>query len=209
MSRSTRWQPLLAVLLAANITPQVRAEGCRRCGCEAFCQKVCHLVREERKIEVTCWGCEVEHFCIPGPSKPGCQHREVVCDVGACDAGSLIAQPRKFVWTEWLPGCATVHTRKKLMKRIVTKTIPSYKWVVEDVCRDCQSSLVQVKLEADAVVPPPPRVDGTVKIVPPRTASARPFDDGQNRRAASSTASESAHRGAAAGLSGPQPRGGP
>jgi hypothetical protein len=36
-----------------------------------------------------------------------------------------------------MPGSAKVHTKKKLMKKTVTKKVPSHKWVVEDLCDNC------------------------------------------------------------------------
>jgi len=51
--------------------------------------------------------------------------------------GCLRVKP--FVWTEWIPSdCASIFTRKKLMKKTVTKSVPSYKWVVEDCCPSCR-----------------------------------------------------------------------
>ena len=137
-----------ACLIAANFT-----SACDHCGCAAPCQKTCRLVCETKKVEITCWGCKCEDFCIPGPSKPGCKHCEMVCedcDAG-CDPNGVHYQPHKFVWTEWIPGCAKIHTRKKLMKKTITKTIPSYKWVVENLCPQCvahsQSAAVPVGTE--------------------------------------------------------------
>lgn len=171
MSRLITYAAILAIALSIFLTDRAFAQGCQHCGCEAPCRKVCRLVREEAKVEVTCWGCKVEDFCLPGPSKPGCKHHDVVC--GSCGEGhdpkAPISQPKKFVWTEWIPGCATVHTRSRLMKRTVTQTIPSYKWVVEDLCNECESKLPPVPVEADADVPPPPRVEAATRFHPART----------------------------------------
>ena len=92
-----------------------------------------------QKITTTCWGFKSEDFCVPGPSQRGCTHCETVCDECLGPKGPCV-QPQKLVWTEWMPGStAKVYTKKKLMKRTVTKTVPSYRWVVEDVCSQCQT----------------------------------------------------------------------
>ena len=113
--------------------------SCADCGRQAPCRKVCRLVCEEKKVEVVCWGCQCEEFCLPGPGCPGCKHCEEVC--GDCEAGGDPQKPqaksKRFVWTEWFPSHAEVHVKKKLMKKVVTKKVPTYKWVVEDLCAQC------------------------------------------------------------------------
>jgi hypothetical protein len=160
MQRLTYSFTVVAVVLATSVPRLAFAGGCEHCGGNAACQKVCRLVCEEKKVEITCWGCKCEDFCVPGPSKPGCKHCETVCEF--CEEGSDPKSPvtasKKFVWTEWIPGCAKVYTKKTLMKRTVTKTIPSYKWVVEDLCGNCEASLPPLDIEPAADVPPPPSV---------------------------------------------------
>jgi len=58
-----------------------------------------------------------------------------------------------------------MYTRKKLMKKTVTKKIPSYKWVVEDLCKECLSKEEPVKVAADAVIPPIPQVAEDVEVL--------------------------------------------
>src|SRR5688500_18091323 len=105
---------LWAVIVGIGLPEAVaRADQgcCAHCGCAAPCQKVCRLVREEKLVEICCWGCASENFCVPGPSKPGCRHCEMVG--GACDPGDCkvtCATPKPFVWTEWMPGCAKIFT---------------------------------------------------------------------------------------------------
>jgi len=158
-----------ALAISMFVTERASAQGCHQCGCNQSCQKVCRLVREEKKVEITCWGCKAEEFCIPGPSKRGCTHCETVCDfcTNEHDANAPSSRPKAFVWTEWIPGCASIHTKKKLMKRTVTKTIPSYKWVVEDLCQQCESGLPPVSIEDESVIPPPPKVSAATKILSP------------------------------------------
>ena len=142
--------------------------GCAQCGCTMECEKVCRLVCEEKKVEVVCWGCKSEDFCNPGPSKPGSKHCEPVC--GNCgeqaDPKEPHSAPKKFVWREWIPGCAKVYTNKKLMKLTTTKTIPSYKWVVEELCRTCAAKCASATPAAGAEIPPAPA--GDAKVVPVR-----------------------------------------
>jgi hypothetical protein len=137
-----------AAFVIANIFDLIAASGalaagdccCAHCGCACSGQKVCRLVCEEKKVDVICWGCKCEDFCVPGPSKPGCRHCECVCgDCSApCDCTVPHAKSKAFVWTDWVPGCASIFTKKKLMQKIVTKTVPSYKWVVETSARSAK-----------------------------------------------------------------------
>jgi len=130
----------LAAIALLGLAARAAAEGgcCAHCGCQASCQKVCRLVCEEKKVPITCFGCKCEDFCIPGHSKTGCQHCETVCDEDAVDCDAPCTHSKNFVWTEWMPGCAKLHTKKKLMKKTITKKVPTYKWVVEDLCGPCQ-----------------------------------------------------------------------
>lgn len=148
---------LLGLMLVTTIATGVRAGGgCAHCGRTEACQKTCRLVCEDKKVPVTCWGCKTEDFCVPGRSTPGCQHCDTVCD--ECnDPKAPYSEPKKFVWTEWIPGgCAKVFTKKKLMKKTITKTVPSYKWVVEDLCPQCEAQCQVVDVPAGTIIPPAP-----------------------------------------------------
>jgi hypothetical protein len=46
-----------------------------------------------------------------------------------------------------------------LMQKIVTKKVPSYKWVVEDLCPACEAGCECAAIEPGAAVPPPPDTD--------------------------------------------------
>lgn len=97
--------------------------------------QVCRLVCETKKVQITCYGCKEEDFCVPGPSRPGAEHCEQICE------SSLPCAQRRFVWTEWFPACtADLFTRKTLQKRTVTREIPNYKWVTEDLCPRCAAN---------------------------------------------------------------------
>lgn len=138
------WMWLVATLTIGGATlrwwPAALEAGdrrCARCGDGNNCSKVCRLVTEQKKITVTCWSKKEEEFCVPGRSQLALRHCEMVCD--ELDAkGELCAKPRKLVWNEWLPACDTkLFTKNKLLKKTVTKTVPSHKWVVEDLCEKC------------------------------------------------------------------------
>ena len=153
---------LIVVVSVMATTIHLRADshGCAHCGCQQSCQKICRLVCEEKKVEVVCWGCQCEDFCIPGPSKPGCRKCEEVC--GTCQVHSdpkVIAAPKAFSWTEWIPGCSSgIYTKKKLMKKTITKKVPSFKWVVEDLCETCQAKCQSPPIPPGVEIPPPPLV---------------------------------------------------
>jgi hypothetical protein len=135
---------------------------CARCGCSARCKKVCKLVCEEKDVEVICWGCKHEPFCVPGPGCPSCRHCECVCK--NCNEGEkpvdICHQPKRFVWTNFLPSFAQMYQRTKLMKKVETVKVPTYKWVVEEVCCDCACGGDLEVTDAEAMplpkpVPPP------------------------------------------------------
>jgi hypothetical protein len=124
-----------------NIIPHKKS-CCDHCGCTTGCKKVCKLVKEDRKITVTCWGISEEDFCVAGPGCTGCEHCETVCnDCVTNKEEGVIAVPKEVTWRDWCPSdCADIYTHKKLMKRTETKTVPGYKWKVEDLCAACRSN---------------------------------------------------------------------
>lgn len=129
---------------------------CAGCGCTTNCCQVCRLVCDEKKVEVVCWGCDQEKFCAPGPSQPGCRHCQCVC--GTCDKdekpSTTRSLPKPFVWFDWLPSFADCYTRTKLMKKTVTVTVPSHKWVVEDLCAACRADRAADQDVKDTLPPP-------------------------------------------------------
>jgi hypothetical protein len=151
---------LVAILLGWANAALADHGCCAHCGCSATCQKVCRLVCDEKKVETTCWGCKIEDFCVPGPSKPECRHCKEVCE--SCDTSGkevgVRALPKNLVWTEWIPGCARLYTKKKLMKKTVTTKVPSYKWVVEDLCEQCEANCVAATVPPGVEIPPPPAI---------------------------------------------------
>ena len=110
----------LALTLALAWTSRAAADCCEHCGCQCECQKVCRLICETKKVSKVTYGCECEDVCVPGPSDHCVTYDECGC--------------KKHVYT---PTCATVRMRKKLVKHEEVKEVPSYRWVVENVCPAC------------------------------------------------------------------------
>jgi hypothetical protein len=128
----------LVVAAAAIVLSASSAQAghfCHHCGCERNCKKVCRLECGTKKETKTEYAAECEDFCVPGHSKK--------CGVKIeCDGQGH--HHRKVIWQ---PTCAKVHTRKKLVKKEVTKEVPDYKWVVEEYCCVCGQCM---KVEANA-----------------------------------------------------------
>jgi len=70
----------LAGLLSRANVAIAGEEGSAPCGRAAACQTSYRLVPEDKRVDVVCWGCKCEDFCVPGPSKPGCRHCDAVCE---------------------------------------------------------------------------------------------------------------------------------
>lgn len=126
---------------------------CAHCGCHERVSKICRLVREDKKITATCWGVEEEAFCVNGPSCEGCKHCETICRKEGSDKADakVCSKSKALTWTNWIPQSnATVLTKKKLMKKTVTKSVPSFRWVVEDLCDQCR---VEAKSKSEKAEP--------------------------------------------------------
>lgn len=147
------------MLLGLAMSGRATVPTCARCGHEGACRKTCRLEPEERKVEIVCWGMQREEFCVPGCSKPGCRHCEEVC--GPADDSGKADEPcskaRKFQWREWFPPRgAKLYTKRKLMKKVVTRKVPGYKWVVETLCEECLARCAPIRVEPGVEIPPPP-----------------------------------------------------
>ena len=166
-------------LAAAVVLSGVTAAGdccCDHCGCQNSCNKVCKLVPDERKVETTCWGCKCEEFCVTGPSCSECEQCETVCD--PCENGgdpkAPVGKAKRLVWKLWGPPCsAKMYTKKKLYKKTITKKVPGYKWVVEDLCAQCEANRAAAGPAPEtASLPPAPAIEGAADapglIQPPR-----------------------------------------
>ena len=140
MRRSPTTAFLLAMLLVScMIGAASPTTKCARCGAACPCKKVCRLVCDDKKVDVVCWGCKCEPFCVPGPGCVACEHCQCVCT--GCNSSEkpsgVCSEPKRFIWREWLPSFAQMYTKTKLMKRVEQVKVPTYKWVVEDVCCNC------------------------------------------------------------------------
>ncbi|MFN9718019.1 MAG: hypothetical protein ACK58L_04940 [Planctomycetota bacterium] len=159
LTRRHMFGSALAALTMAKCASSAKAEqgGCRRCGCAATrCRKVCRLEKSEKKITTTCWGVELEDICLPGPSTPECRHCETICCEHESDR-NIMTQPKQLVWLSWVPGCrADLFTKRKLMRKTVTRTVPSFKWVVEYLCSDCVAAIEPVVVPSGTKLPHPP-----------------------------------------------------
>jgi hypothetical protein len=113
---------LCCAVLVVSTVP-LAADECSRCECcgsHANCCKVCRCVPTTKKVTKTTYECQCEDFCVPGPSE-----RSIDCD----ECGH-----KKIVYS---PTCATVRTRKKLIKKETVTEVPTTKWVVENLCSCC------------------------------------------------------------------------
>ena len=162
-SRRSILTGLFALAVAGPTARIFAGEGllrCCLCSDNRNCSKVCRLVQEEKKITTTCWGYKCEDFCAPDPSCPDHEHCEMVCG-NRGDAKAVCSQAKPLRWIHWCPGsCGTVYTKKKLMKKTVTKKVPSFKWVVEDLCPACQQRCAQQTLPAGTELPLAPKLEG-------------------------------------------------
>ena len=137
----TRWVIIFAMSPLSVSDGFASDRCCAHCGCHERVAKVCRLVREERKITAICWGVEEEDFCVNGPSCAGCVHCETICKKDSADKkdAQVCSESKALTWTNWLPSSnATIYTKKKLVKKSVTKSVPSFRWVVEDLCERCK-----------------------------------------------------------------------
>jgi hypothetical protein len=144
---------------------------CAKCGCEDGCL-VCRLEPDEKKIKATCYAVECKPICLPNASQRGCRHEEIV----DCSKDGAPGSAKKFVWFDWCPGTAHVQTPKHLMKKTTEKKVPSYKWVVENLCEKCQRKCQQETIPAGADVPTPPRVAAKIRLGVPAVAAISSSD---------------------------------
>jgi hypothetical protein len=147
---------LIAALALASPAFSNRASAepcsCAHCGCRSECMKVCRLVPEEKKVEILCYGVKCEDFCVPNHGCRDCRHCDPVCDdCENCKPDEPRSKPKYFIWFDWIPNGAKMYTRHKLMRKSETAKVPSYKWVVEDMCPDCAAKFVDdVPMVAEA-----------------------------------------------------------
>jgi hypothetical protein len=121
--------PCWTVYILLATSAAMAQDCCHRCGCHACCHKVCRVICETKTVGEVTYTCECEDFCVPGPSiRCGTKSD---CDAD-CEGCEHCHQKPNYV-----PGCATVHTRKKLVRHVTQKQVPNYRWVVEYLCDGC------------------------------------------------------------------------
>jgi hypothetical protein len=166
---------------------------CDHCGCQAHCERVCHVVCEMKEVKVTCYCCKEEDICIPGHSKkcgevcepnPCCLAHPAECD--ACSAGQCNqngcnagCRPHSFLdclfgnnctetRTVWQPSCSgEMRSVNKLIKYEATKKVPTFKWVVEYRCDKCRCGMTDGQ-------PGPATPPSATPFVPKQTAAEIP-----------------------------------
>ena len=159
---------LLLTIASGDVTPAAAGKHhpqrcCAQCGCACRCGKVCRLECTEKETPVNIWGVECEDFCIGSPGTPKCDCCRSLHDAEAKDPPCSC--PKLFTWTTWLPGChAKLFTHKKLYKQVATVKTPTYKWVVEDLCSDCQAACRPVRVPAGTKLPPRPPLEDAIVV---------------------------------------------
>lgn len=119
----------VGVVLAVLPSLSRGGTSCQKCGCTCAPQRVCHVVCETKQTPQTKYSAVSEEFCVPGPS-------DRVARPADCDERGGLFGKSKTAW-EWLPRCAEVRTRTKLVKTVTEKEEKAYRWVVEDLCPQC------------------------------------------------------------------------
>ena len=113
---------------------------CDECGRQGNCQRVCCLKFEEKKVTETLWAGKCEEICLPGKSQCIESRCEMIGDQEPTDELPC-AKPKKFVWNVWQPSlCSTPAMKSKLMKRTIVKSVPTHKWVFENLCPECEAT---------------------------------------------------------------------
>ncbi len=106
---------------------------CAHCGCQAHCQKFCHVVCEWKDVKETIYGCRCKDVCIPGRSEKECTKIDE-CASYNCP----LTHDYKPLYSIWNPSeCSRIRPVTKLVKYEVTHKVPVYKWVVEYCCPNC------------------------------------------------------------------------
>ncbi len=151
----------------AGCTDPAACQHCRHCGSADGCL-TCRLVPADKKLKVNCFAAECKPLCLPGPSQRGCRNVDCV----DCSQEGVSCSQKKVVWYDWCAGDAKLKTPKHLMKKSVEKKVPSYKWVVENLCDKCQTECQQQTAPAPADAPPPPKVGVRILYGVPLASSA-------------------------------------
>jgi len=98
----------------------IAGDCCAHCGCQTSCNKVCRLVPVVKRVTEPVYDCDCYEFCVPGKSD---------CCVGCDECGR-----RKLIYT---PTCGCVRTGVRLVKKMETKEIKTYRCELVDLCSHC------------------------------------------------------------------------
>jgi len=148
---------------------------CADCGCNQHCRKVtCQIICDYEEVEIKCWDCKCEDFCLPIPvlgsclngcGKSGCDPscKNGSCGAGGCDVGcgsgcgSSCGAKGHCGNGQCHPAvtCGHPRTKKKLMLRTVTVKKPVYKCVTKYLCGGCAVEAETVAPEASVPAPVP------------------------------------------------------
>jgi hypothetical protein len=167
---------LLALILwSATAHAQGQKGQCDCCGKYGDCCTICVLECKEKEVEVICWKCECEDFCLPGPCHLGCKVCEHPCGGDGGKAGSELNSaghswlgrlcdhcvPRPLIYHEECPGCPTHHCKKKLLKKVTKVKVPTYSWKVQSCCEACDKAgaFPGAEVPEGAEIPAPPPIE--------------------------------------------------
>lgn len=151
----------LSVLAVAAMAQTANAQ-CQKDGCGCGC---CVLECYEKEIEIPCWKCECEEFCLPGPCCLGCKNSVDPCcggkGAGAKGGCGLFGGccGKLFCWRDECPGdCPTHHHRKVLYRKIEIVKVPAYRWVIYNGKGGAKAPAGAV-IPNEGDIPAPPPVD--------------------------------------------------
>ena len=180
MNLSPKTAAALALLVVGIMAQTAFAQKCDCCGKGGDCCTVCVLECYEKEVEIVCWKCECEDFCLPGPCCLGCKN---VCDPccggkggkggckgGSCQKGGACQKGgcglfggccgKLFCWKDECPGdCPSHHCRKKLYRKIEVVKVPAYRWVVQSCCGKCEGKIQGAEVAPGDDIPAPPPVE--------------------------------------------------
>jgi hypothetical protein len=129
---------------------------------------VCRLVPDTKKLKVNCYAAECKPFCVPCPSHKGCRNVDCV----DCSKEGVSCSQKKVAWYDWCAGDATMRSAKHLMKKPAEKKVPSFKWVVENLCDNCQAECEQQNVPAPHDAPPAPKIGAKILYGVPNVTDA-------------------------------------
>ncbi|HVX59935.1 MAG TPA: hypothetical protein VHC19_05030 [Pirellulales bacterium] len=132
---------LLVVLVHAVSIAEASHNHCQHCDSCQNCRKVCRLICGKKEVVKPVYSYDRDYFCIP-------ERSEKCGEAWTCNF--LGMKCRRPVYK---PTCASVHSKRVLVKKEVVKEVPEYRWVVEDVCCRCGERIDGTQRPATAPKP--------------------------------------------------------